>query len=154
MAEKMAKFLLQDNISPSSQQHFWGVYILLDSPFLARLPHSAAAVTSLRIACVRLTGWPPTWNWRRAILSADADLLVATVASKLPSSIRLLLSIWSILIRHACFSAMCIKCAAWRYKAFVWILSLCGQGCPHNLQFAHFCDCDSKTAIIYTAVLK
>jgi len=35
MARKMAKVLLQDNISPSSQQHFWGVYIPLDSPFPA-----------------------------------------------------------------------------------------------------------------------
>ena len=35
MAGKMAKFLLQDNISPSSQQHFWAVYILLDNTFLA-----------------------------------------------------------------------------------------------------------------------
>jgi len=35
IAQKMAKFLLQDNISPSSQQHFWAVYILLDSPFTA-----------------------------------------------------------------------------------------------------------------------
>jgi len=25
---------------------------------------------------VRLTGWPVAWNWRRAVLSADAGLLV------------------------------------------------------------------------------
>ena len=35
IAGKMAKFLLQDNISPSSKQHFWGVYIPLHSLFLA-----------------------------------------------------------------------------------------------------------------------
>jgi len=28
------------------------------------------------LACVRLTGWPVAWNWRRAVLSADAGLLV------------------------------------------------------------------------------
>ena len=30
------------------------------------------------LACVRLTGWPVAWNWRRAVLSADAGLLVDT----------------------------------------------------------------------------
>jgi len=29
--------------------------------------------------CVRLTGWPVAWNWRRAVLSADAGLLVIIV---------------------------------------------------------------------------
>jgi len=28
------------------------------------------------LACVRLTGWPVAWNWRHAVLSADAGLLV------------------------------------------------------------------------------
>jgi len=28
------------------------------------------------LACVRLTGWPVAWNWRRAVLSADAGLVV------------------------------------------------------------------------------
>jgi len=28
------------------------------------------------LACVRLTRWPVAWNWRRAVLSADAGLLV------------------------------------------------------------------------------
>ena len=28
------------------------------------------------LACVRLTGWPVAWNLRRAVLSADAGLLV------------------------------------------------------------------------------
>jgi len=28
------------------------------------------------LACVRLTGWPIAWIWRRAVLSADAGLLV------------------------------------------------------------------------------
>jgi len=28
------------------------------------------------LACVRLIGWPVAWNWRRAVLSADAGLLV------------------------------------------------------------------------------
>ena len=32
------------------------------------------AIASL--ACVRLTGWP-AWNWRHAVLSADAGLLVS-----------------------------------------------------------------------------
>ena len=30
------------------------------------------------LASVRLTGWPVAWNWRRAVLSADAGLLVET----------------------------------------------------------------------------
>ena len=33
----MTQFLLQDNISPTSQQLFWNVYTPLDSPFLALL---------------------------------------------------------------------------------------------------------------------
>ena len=28
------------------------------------------------LACVRLTGWPVAWNWRRAVLSADAGPVV------------------------------------------------------------------------------
>jgi len=28
------------------------------------------------LACVQLTGWPVAWNWRRAVLSVDAGLLV------------------------------------------------------------------------------
>ena len=32
------------------------------------------------LACVRLTGWPSVaWNWRRAVLSADAGLLVLSL---------------------------------------------------------------------------
>ena len=31
------------------------------------------------VACIRLTGWPVARNWRRAVLSADAGLLVLTV---------------------------------------------------------------------------
>jgi len=33
--EKMSQFLLQDNISLTSEQLFWEVYIPLDSPFPA-----------------------------------------------------------------------------------------------------------------------
>jgi len=43
--------------------------------------HSAAVVTSL--ARVWLTGWPVAWNWRRAVLPADAGLLVAITFSLL-----------------------------------------------------------------------
>ena len=42
-------------------------------------PHTAAAVTPLGLACVRLTGWPVSRNWRRAVLSADAGLLVLSL---------------------------------------------------------------------------
>jgi len=31
------------------------------------------------LACVRLTGWPVAWNWRCAVLSVDAGLLVSTL---------------------------------------------------------------------------
>jgi len=44
-------------------------------------PRHIAPLASL--ACVRLTGWPVYWNWRRAVLSADADLLVRTVVQQL-----------------------------------------------------------------------
>jgi len=37
-------------------------------------PYCKGIIASL--ACVRLTGWPVVWNWRHAILSADAGLLV------------------------------------------------------------------------------
>ena len=39
IAGKMAKFLLQDNISPSSQQHFWGVYIRCIARFWHSITH-------------------------------------------------------------------------------------------------------------------
>ena len=32
------------------------------------------------VTCIRLTGWPMAWNWRRAVLSADAGLLVLSLA--------------------------------------------------------------------------
>ena len=35
MAGKMAKFLLQDNISPSYREHFYDVNVAFDSLFLA-----------------------------------------------------------------------------------------------------------------------
>jgi len=34
------------------------------------------------VACIRLTGWPVAWNWRRAVLSADAGLLVSQLTAE------------------------------------------------------------------------
>ena len=51
----------------------------LEAPALhtLRLIARQPAVTSIAsLACVRLTGWPVALNWRRAVLSADASLLV------------------------------------------------------------------------------
>jgi len=39
-------------------------------------PQRGSHDASASLACVRLTGWPVAWNWRRAVLSADAGLLV------------------------------------------------------------------------------
>jgi len=46
----------------------------LHCTYFAWLRGSRDVIASL--ACVRLTGWPLGWNWRRAVLSADAGLLV------------------------------------------------------------------------------
>ena len=43
---------------------------------LLTLPPLNISAVIASLACVRLTAWPVAWNWRRAVLSADAGLLV------------------------------------------------------------------------------
>jgi len=46
------------------------------------LPQRGSRDVIASLACVRLTGWPVAWNWRRAVLSADAGLLVTLFYTK------------------------------------------------------------------------
>jgi len=53
--------------------------------YLCRIGSTCVAHTSAQrgsrdviasLACVRLSSWPVAWNWRRAVLSADAGLVL------------------------------------------------------------------------------
>ena len=93
------------------------------------------------LACVRLSGWPVAWNWRRAVLSVDAGLLVRTVVQQLTrfqlieGLARSLCSSWA-----TCWMGLttvqryCAACDIWqKYKTWccrtVWV---------HRLKIAHY----------------
>jgi len=64
--------------SPEYEQERWLSHVPC-APFVLRKAELATDLSRdviAPLACVRLTGWPVAWNWRRAVLSADAGLLV------------------------------------------------------------------------------
>jgi len=78
----------------------------IGSTFVAHTsPQRGSRDVIASLACVRFTGWPVAWNWRRAVLSADAGLLVMKWSKR-----------W------------------WAGIGISWIIKLCESYAPHSIE--------------------